>query len=120
MLDSDPHPLPVMGTAITPERIDAARAHLAMMRSLLAEVNESVHHLVPPSSGTWRSTAADNYAQMLDRLREHVFAAREGLADAEQSLTGRLRRMEDELELARAAGDPTAAMTHKETSWTTR
>ena len=120
MLDSDPHPLLVMGTAITPGRIDAARAHLAMMRSLLAEVNESVHHLVPPSSGTWRSTAADNYAQVLDRLRELVFAAREGLADAEQSLTDRLRRMEAELELARAAGDPTAAMTHKETSWTTR
>jgi hypothetical protein len=119
MLDSDPHPLPVMGTAITPARIDAARAHLAMLRSLLAEVNESVHRLVPPSSGRWRSVAADNYALALDRLRERVFATREGFADAEHSLADRLRRMEAELELARAAGDPAAVM-QVETSWATR
>ena len=103
MLDSDPYALALKGTAVTQARIDDARAHLLMLRSLLAEVHESVHRLVPPSTGAWRSAAADGYVRGLDNLRARVLAARDGLVDAEAALVDRIRRMELQLELQRVS-----------------
>ncbi|MBM7832502.1 hypothetical protein JOE59_003207 [Agromyces cerinus] len=121
MLDSDPYALPLKGTAVSQERIDDAGAHLLMLRSLLAEVNESVHRLVPPSSGAWRSSAADGYVRGLDDLRARVLAARDGLVDAESALVDRIRRMEHQLDLQRAAlGDQHVQITRSDASWTTR
>ncbi|WP_157372946.1 hypothetical protein [Agromyces sp. Root81] len=121
MLDSDPFAPPLKGGVITQQRIDDAAAHLLMLRSLLAEVDESVHRLVPASNGVWRSAAADGYAQGLVNLRARVFAARDGLVDAEAALVDRIRRMEDHLELQRAAaGEQSAPITRGEASWTIR
>lgn len=121
MLDSDPYALALKGTAVTQERIDDAGAHLLMLRSLLAEVNESVHRLVPPSTGAWRSSAADGYVRGLDDLRARVLAARDGLVDAEAALVDRIRRMEHQLDVQRVAtGDQHAQLARSEASWTTR
>lgn len=121
MLDSHPDLLAFDGSTATAARIDDARAHLLMLRSLLAEVNESVHRLVPPSTGVWRSEAAHGYAQGLQQLRMRLVAARDGLADAESTLVDRIRRMEAQLETARvASGAPTSAVVHADASWATR
>ena len=121
MLDSDPYALALKGTAVTQARIDDARAHLLMLRSLLAEVQQSVHRLVPPSTGAWRSAAADGYVRGLDDLRARVVAARDGLVDAESSLVDRIRRMERQLEVQRASlGEMQVPITRSDASWTTR
>lgn len=121
MLNSHPDPLAMDGGAGAAARIDDAKAYLLMLRSLLADVNESVHRLVPPSTGAWRSEAAQGYAQGLDQLRTRVVAARDGLAAAEAALARRILRMEALLETARAAsGAPSAAVTATDASWPTR
>ncbi|MFB6611142.1 hypothetical protein ACFCVO_12520 [Agromyces sp. NPDC056379] len=120
MLDSDPYALAARGTAVTLARIDDARAHLLMLRSLLAEVQESVHRLVPPTTGAWRSAAADGYVRGLDDLRARVLAARDGLVDAEAALVDRIRRMELQLEAQRATlVEHTAPATRIDAAWTT-
>jgi hypothetical protein len=121
MLDSHPDPLAVDGGTGTAARIDDAKAHLLMLRSLLVDVNESVHRLVPPSTGAWRSEAAQGYAQGLEQLRLRVVAARDGLAAAEGALARRILRMEAQLETARAAsGTPSSVGMTTDASWPTR
>ena len=124
MLDSHPDPLALGGSPITAAavaQIDDAKAYLLMLRSLLAEVNESVHRLVPQSTGAWRSEAAHGYAQGLEQLRMRVVAARDGLAAAERGLADRILRMEAQLETARtASGAPTATASSADIPGTTR
>ena len=124
MLDSHPDPLALGGSPITAAavaQIDDAKAYLLMLRSLLAEVNESVHRLVPQSTGAWRSEAAHGYAQGLEQLRMRVVAARDGLAAAERGLADRILRMEAQLETARtAAGAPTATVSSTDIPWAMR
>jgi hypothetical protein len=121
MLDSDPYALALKGADVTQQRIDDARAHLLMLRSLLAEVQATAHRLVPPSTGAWRSAAADGYVRGLDNLRARVLAARDGLADAEAALVDRIRRMEQQLEVQRASlGEMQVSITRSDASWTTR
>ena len=124
MLDSHPDPLALGGSPITAAavaQIDDAKAYLLMLRSLLTEVNESVHRLVPQSTGAWRSEAAHGYAQGLEQLRMRVVAARDGLAAAERGLADRILRMEAQLETARtAAGAPTATVSSTDIPWAMR
>ena len=97
---------PLSGRAMTPERVDSARRHLAMLCSLLEEVAGTVPTLVPPRTGSWRSRAADHYVHGLDELRARLYGAKDRLADAVSALEERIRRMEAELDAQAAA--PTA------------
>ncbi|MGW9630529.1 hypothetical protein ACWGST_07470 [Agromyces sp. NPDC055520] len=123
MLDSDPYPLAVKGSPVTEARIEDARACLRMLQSLNADVQESAHRLVPPSTGAWRSAAADGYAQALDRLRTLVIGTRDQLADAERALIDRIRRMEEQFAIQQAAlGLPTStvrSVQRTDASWAT-
>ncbi|AWB96653.1 hypothetical protein DCE93_14180 [Agromyces badenianii] len=121
MPDPDPFLFALNGTAVTAERIDDARAYLLKLGSLLAEMNESVHRLVPPSTGAWRSAAAGGYAKGLDELRSRVLGARDALDHAEAALCDRIRRMEAEYEVQRATlGEPQSPVARTDASWTIR
>ena len=105
MHDTDPVIAAILGRAVTPERIDAARRHLVMLCSLAEEVRDMVPTLVPPNSGSWRSEAAGRYVEGLDDLRAHLFSARDRLTDAVYALEERVRSMQTELD-AQAAVSP--------------
>jgi hypothetical protein len=91
------------GRTVTPELIDAVHRHDVMLRSLLEEVRNTVPGLVPQPSGTWRSAAADHYVDGLSELRMRLTGARDGMDEAERSLTGRIRTMQTLLDAQPAA-----------------
>ena len=84
--------------AVTTEEVDGARRHLVMIRSLLDEMRASAHTMVPGGPGSWRSTAADGYADGLAYLRERLGGALAAVADAESALEYCIARMERRLE----------------------
>lgn len=106
MQDSDPVNAaviaPLGGRAVTPELVDAAHRHLVMLRALHEEVRLSVPTLCPPGAGTWRSVAADRYVDGLEYLRSRLIGALLRLADAEEALDDRVRRMQARLDAQRA------------------
>ncbi|WP_156401583.1 hypothetical protein [Agromyces sp. Soil535] len=101
-MDHDPLIAALTGRAVTPDRIDGARRHLVMLRSLHDEVRLDSIGLAPPPPGAWQSAAAEGYAELLDDLRMRLAGAMSALADAETALEHRIRRLEHELE---AQGD---------------
>jgi len=101
---TDPLIAALTGTAVTPDRIEGARRHLVMLRSLHDEVRLDSVGLAPAPPGAWQSAAADGYAELLDDLRMRLAGARSALADAETALEHRIRRMEHELEAQHALG----------------
>ncbi|MFD4422249.1 hypothetical protein ACFWN7_12210 [Agromyces sp. NPDC058484] len=103
MHDNDSVISAILGRAVTPERIDAARRHLVMLCALLEDVRGTVPTLALPNAGSWRSDAADRYLEELDDLRGRLFSAKDRLADAVYSLEERIRRMQDELDSTKAA-----------------
>jgi hypothetical protein len=98
MDDTDFTLAPLGGRPVTPEVIDSARRYLAMLRSLLEDVRHLVPTLVPPRSGSWRSSAADHYVQGLGDLRWRLFGARDRLTDAVSLLEERIQRLQAELD----------------------
>ena len=92
------------GRGATLDDVDAARRHLAALRSLHAEVRATWPSLVPPPPGAWRSMASEGYAGWLDDLGMRLSGAAVALADAEAELEAAIRRTEWRLEQqARAA-----------------
>jgi hypothetical protein len=94
----------IMGRAVTTEQVAAVRRHLVMLRSLLDEMRSSTHALVPGGSGSWRSSAADGYADGLAYLRERLGGALSLMGDAETALEYCLARMERRLAEAGTEG----------------
>ena len=88
----------VLGRDFTADRLDDARGHLVMVRSLLAEVRGTSSSLVPPEPRAWRSMASDGYAQGLDDLRMRLACAVNALVGAEADLEVCIRRLEVRLE----------------------
>lgn len=84
--------------AVATEQVDGARRHLVMLRALLDEMRATTHALVPSGTGSWRSTAADGYADGLAYLRERLGGALSAVADAESALEYCIARMERRLE----------------------
>ncbi|RZS63528.1 hypothetical protein EV187_3434 [Agromyces ramosus] len=93
----------ITGRAAT-EQVDGARRHLSMLRSLLDEMQGTTHALVPGGPGSWRSAAADGYAEGLSYLRERLAGALAAIADAESALEYCIARMERRLEASRLDG----------------
>jgi hypothetical protein len=92
------------GRGTTLDDVEAARRHLAALRSLHAEVRATWPSLVPPPPGAWRSMASEGYAGWLDDLGMRLTGAAVALADAEAALEAAIRRTEWRLEVqARAA-----------------
>ena len=102
MYDSDPFVAALGGRPITPERVEAARAQLLMLRNLGAEVSGAVPGALPSGPGSWRSAAAERYSQRLDEVRKWAVGARQSLEDAEAQLVERIRRMEAQLDMQAA------------------
>ncbi|MDQ0894029.1 hypothetical protein [Agromyces ramosus] len=108
MYDSDPFVAALGGRPITPDRVEAARALLLMLRNLVAEVSGAVPGSLPSGLGRWRSAAAERYSQRLDELRNWAVGARQSLEDAEAQLVDRIRRMEAQLDVQAAQAARTA------------
>jgi len=87
----------ITGRATTTEQVDGARRHLATLRSLLHEMRGTTHALVPGGPGSWRSSAADGYADGLVYVRERLGGALSAVADAESALEYCIARMERRL-----------------------
>ena len=87
----------IAGRALTTDQVDGARRHLVMVRSLLDEMRGTTHTLVPAGPGSWRSSAADGYADGLAYLRERLGGALSAVADAESALEYCIARMERRL-----------------------
>lgn len=85
------------GRTVTRDLVDEARRHLVMLRSLLQDVRDTAPALAAPVSSSWRSIAADRYAEGLSELHVTLLGARDSLEGAERSLDERIRRMEREL-----------------------
>ena len=58
----------------------------------------ATHALVPSGPGSWRSSAADGYADGLHYLRERLGGALSAVVDAESALEYGIARMERRLE----------------------
>lgn len=87
----------VLGRDLTADRLDGARGHLVMVRSLLAEVRGTSSCLVPPEPRGWRSMASTGYAEGLDDLRMRLTCAVNALVGAEADLESCIRRLEERL-----------------------
>jgi len=88
----------ITGRAAATEQVDGARRHLVMLRSLRDEMRGATHALVPSGPGSWRSSAADGYADGLHYLRERLGGALSAVVDAESALEYGIARMEQRLE----------------------
>jgi hypothetical protein len=97
MHDADALTGAITGRTVTTEQLDGARRHLLMLRSLLDEVRTTTHALVPAGPGSWRSSAADGYADGLVYLRERLGGAASAIGDAESALEYCISRMERRL-----------------------
>lgn len=84
------------GRAATTERIDSAIAVRVRIAALRTDLGQAAA-LLPPDGGTWRSEAADRYAERLHDLRTLVLAGVERLDSAAAELDERIRRMQTEL-----------------------
>jgi len=96
-MDSAAPYVPVITGSATVERLDGARRHLVMLRSLSEEVRFEHAAIVPPEPSAWRSDAATGYAGLLEEMRRQLSAARAALGDAESSLEHHVRSMAFEL-----------------------
>ena len=94
MQDIDPFIATVFYHPVTTEQLDGARRQLLMLRSLHEEVRATVPRLTPPSTGAWRSTAADRYTEWLDDLRMRLFTASRYLTEAEQKVEQHIVQMQ--------------------------
>jgi len=94
----------ITGRAAATEQVDGARRHLVMLSALLDEMRGTTHALVPAGPGSWRSTAADGYADGLAYLSERLGGAFSAVADAESALEYCIARMERRLEEPRIEG----------------
>ncbi|MFF2272674.1 hypothetical protein ACFVTX_10400 [Agromyces sp. NPDC058136] len=84
------------GRAATTERIDSATAVRVRLSALRTDIGQTAA-LLPSDGGTWRSEAADRYAESLHDLRALVLAGVERLDAASAELDERIRRMQTEL-----------------------
>lgn len=83
---------------VTAEQTADAQRHLGMLRSLREELWSNGWTLLPPSSGAWRSVAADRYAERLAALQSLVISSRDAIDWAEESLEGCIAHMRVRLE----------------------
>jgi hypothetical protein len=97
-MDDDPLIAALTGRTVTADRIEGARRHLLMLRSLLDEVRSTWPRLLPEPARTWRSGAADAYALRVEDLRAGLAGAAGALAEAEAALEVRIRRLQQQFE----------------------
>lgn len=83
---------------VTAEQTADAQRHLGMLRSLREELWSNGWTLLPPSTGAWRSVAADLYAERLTALQSFVISSRDAIDRAEESLESCIARMRIQLE----------------------
>ncbi len=97
MYDADYLIAAITGRAASAEQVAAAREFRNLLVTLRLEIDTAAGALVPPSTGAWRSNAADRYAERLDALRAQFRDAGDALGGAESELDERIRRMEAQL-----------------------
>jgi hypothetical protein len=98
-MDDDPIIAALTGRAVTADRVEGARRHLLMLRSLLDEVRSTWPALLPEPPRAWRSGAADAYAARLHELRVALAESAGAFAEAEAALEVRIRRLEHQLDV---------------------
>ncbi|MCD5345486.1 hypothetical protein [Agromyces sp. S2-1-8] len=84
------------GGCATRDELDRA----TMLRGRFAPLRTAIGHaaaMLPPDGGSWRSQAADRYAERLHELRSGALAAVGLLDQAVVELDERIRRMGDEI-----------------------